>query len=115
MHLSSPPYVPHVLPISFFLTLSPEWYLVRNTEHKALVMQSSSRPLHLIPLWPKYSPQHLILENPQPNFLPQFERPSFTRIRLLYPRERNSVPLVQKLVCTSGPVWMGTENVAPRG
>jgi hypothetical protein len=28
MHLSSPPYVPHVLPISVFLTWSPEWYLV---------------------------------------------------------------------------------------
>jgi hypothetical protein len=25
MHLSSPPYVPHVLPISVFLTWSPEW------------------------------------------------------------------------------------------
>jgi hypothetical protein len=35
MHLSSPPYVPHVLPISVFLTSSPEWYLVRSTEHKA--------------------------------------------------------------------------------
>jgi hypothetical protein len=34
MHLSSPPYVPHVLPISVFLTWSPEWYLVRSTEHK---------------------------------------------------------------------------------
>jgi hypothetical protein len=36
MHLSSPPYVPHVLPISVVLTSSPEWYLVRSTEHKAL-------------------------------------------------------------------------------
>jgi hypothetical protein len=35
MYLSSPPYVPHVLPISVFLTSSPEWYLVRSTEHKA--------------------------------------------------------------------------------
>jgi hypothetical protein len=35
MHLSSPPYVPHVLPISVFLTSSPEWYMVRSTEHKA--------------------------------------------------------------------------------
>jgi hypothetical protein len=26
MHLSSPPYVPHVLPISVFLTWSPERY-----------------------------------------------------------------------------------------
>jgi hypothetical protein len=35
MHLSSRPYVPHVLPISVFLTWSPEWYLVRSTEHTA--------------------------------------------------------------------------------
>jgi hypothetical protein len=35
MHLSSPPYVPHALPISIFLTSSPEWYLVMNTKHKA--------------------------------------------------------------------------------
>jgi hypothetical protein len=30
MHLSSSPYMPHVLPISVFLTWSPEWYLVRT-------------------------------------------------------------------------------------
>jgi hypothetical protein len=27
--------MPHVLPISVFLTWSPEWYLVRSTEHKS--------------------------------------------------------------------------------
>jgi hypothetical protein len=26
---------------------------------------------------PKYPPQHFILENPQPTFLPQYERPRF--------------------------------------
>jgi hypothetical protein len=30
--------VPHVLPISVFLTWFPDWYLVRSTEHKAFVM-----------------------------------------------------------------------------
>jgi hypothetical protein len=34
MFLSSPPYVPHALPISFFLILSQE-YLVSSTNHKA--------------------------------------------------------------------------------
>jgi hypothetical protein len=29
--------VPHVLPISVFLTWSPEWYLVRSTEHAYLL------------------------------------------------------------------------------
>jgi hypothetical protein len=35
MHISSSPYVPHVLPISVFLIWSPKLYLVRSTEHKA--------------------------------------------------------------------------------
>ena len=37
--------------------------------------------LHLVPLKPKYSPQHPILKHPQPPFLPQCERPSFTPIQ----------------------------------
>jgi hypothetical protein len=31
MRLSSPPYVPHALPISVFLTWSPEWYALLRT------------------------------------------------------------------------------------
>jgi hypothetical protein len=38
-------------------------------------------PCHLIPLRLKYSPQHPILKYPQPTFLPQCERPSFTPIQ----------------------------------
>jgi hypothetical protein len=34
-------------------------------------MQSSPLPCYLIPLGPKYPPQHSILGNPQPTFLPQ--------------------------------------------
>jgi hypothetical protein len=48
---------------------------------KLLVMQSSPLPCYLIPLGPKYPPQHSILENPQPTFLPQCELPSFTPIQ----------------------------------
>ena len=33
---------------------------------------------NLIPLRPKYSPQHPILNHPEPTFLPEYERPSFT-------------------------------------
>jgi hypothetical protein len=44
-------------------------------------MQSSSLPCYLVPLGPKYSPQHLILENPKPIFLSQCERLSFTPIQ----------------------------------
>jgi hypothetical protein len=35
----------HVLPISVFLTWSPEWYLVRNTQHKAPCYVVFSTPL----------------------------------------------------------------------
>jgi hypothetical protein len=64
------PYVLHVLPISVFL--------IGHTND--IVMQSS--PLcYLVPLKPKYPPQHPIFENPEPTFLPQSERPSFTPIR----------------------------------
>jgi hypothetical protein len=45
MHLSYPPYVPHVLPILVFLTWSSEWYLVRSTEHKAPCYVVFSTPL----------------------------------------------------------------------
>jgi len=48
---------------------------------KLLIMQFSPLPCYLVPLWPKYSPQHSILHHPQPTFLPQCERPSFTPIQ----------------------------------
>ena len=38
-------------------------------------------PCHLVPLRPKYSPQHPILKRPQPTFLPQYQLPSFTPIQ----------------------------------
>ena len=36
---------------------------------------------YLIPLRPKYSPQHPVLRHPQPMFLPQGKRPGFTPIQ----------------------------------
>jgi hypothetical protein len=51
MHLSSPPYVPHVLPISVFLTWSSEWYLVRSREYKALCYVFFSTPMLPHPSW----------------------------------------------------------------
>ena len=38
----------------------------------------SSLPWYLVPLRPKKFPQHPILKHPQPMFLPQCQRPSFT-------------------------------------
>jgi hypothetical protein len=45
MHLSSPPYVQHAPPISFFLIWSPEQNLMRSTHHKAPSCVVSSTPL----------------------------------------------------------------------
>jgi hypothetical protein len=49
--------------------------------NKLLIMILSPLPSYLIPLRPKYSPQHPILKYPQPTFLPKCQRPSFTPIR----------------------------------
>ena len=84
------PYVLHDPTNSFFLILSPEnilWY-IQNT--KLLILLFFSIPCYLVPLRPKYSPQHPILNKPQPTFLPQCERLSFTpnktkgKFRVLY-------------------------------
>ena len=44
-------------------------------------MQFFPFPCCLIPLRPKYSPQHPILKHPQPTFFPQCQWPSFTPIQ----------------------------------
>jgi hypothetical protein len=75
------PYVLLALSISVLLFLSPEQYLVKSAEHKAHRYVVFSTPLlHLVPRRPKYPPQHPIFENPQPTFLTQYGRPSFTPI-----------------------------------
>jgi hypothetical protein len=45
---------------------------------KLFIIKFSPLPCYLVPLRPKYSPQHPILKHPQPTFLPQCQRPSFT-------------------------------------
>jgi hypothetical protein len=47
---------------------------------KLLIMKFSPLPCYLIPRRPKYS-QHPTLKHPQPPFLPQCQRPSFTSIQ----------------------------------
>jgi hypothetical protein len=64
MHLSSSPYVPHAPPISVFLTWSPEWYLVRSTEHKALCYVVFSIPLLTHPSWAQISSSALYSRKP---------------------------------------------------
>ena len=46
-----------------------------------LIMQFPPLPCYPVPSRPKYSPQHSILEHPQPAFLHQCQRPSFTPIQ----------------------------------
>jgi hypothetical protein len=46
-----------------------------------LRMYFSPLSCHLVPLQPKYSPQHPIRKYPQPAFLPQCEQPSFTPVQ----------------------------------
>jgi hypothetical protein len=48
---------------------------------KLLIMKSCPLPYYLVPVMPKYSPQHTILLHPQPTFLPQCQRSSFTPIQ----------------------------------
>jgi len=73
MHLSSPHtyYMPNPSHCSWFDHLNNIWWRVQ-------VIKFSS---YLIPLRPKYLPQHPILKHPQAMFVPQFERPSFTSIQ----------------------------------
>jgi len=51
---------------------------------KLLISQSSQTSLHFLPLRSKYSPQHPVLKQPHPMFLPQCERLSFTILCLRY-------------------------------
>ena len=52
------------------------WSELQNM--KLLIVQFYTVPCHLVSLRPKYLPQHHNLEPPQPIFLPQYERSSFT-------------------------------------
>jgi len=62
---------------------SSRYYHPNNNEWglqiiKLLIMWFSPLPCHLVPLRPKHSTQHPILKHPQPTFIPQCERPTFT-------------------------------------
>jgi hypothetical protein len=45
-------------------------------------MSFSPLPYYLVPLRPKYSPQHPILKHPQPTSRPQCQRPTITPIHI---------------------------------
>jgi len=79
LHLSSLQYVPHAPPISFLLDHPNMWCGVQVM--KRLIMQFPSPLCHLIPLRPKYLPQHSITKHPWPIVRLQFERPSLKPIQ----------------------------------
>ena len=57
--------------------------IIFGEEHRSLISSLCSFfqfPYFLVPLRPKYFPQYSILKHPQPTFLPQCERSSFTPI-----------------------------------
>jgi len=81
IRLSSLPYVLHVPPISFFSIRSPEKCLVRVQISKLVVIYFASLSSYLVPFKPKYYPEHPILKHPQPAFLLEYDRPSFTSIQ----------------------------------
>ena len=55
--------------------------MLTGTDHKVLVMLFPPLPCYLHPLRSKCLSQHPILQHPQPTFLPQCERLSFTPIQ----------------------------------
>ena len=70
------PHMLHASPISFLSIWSPKKDLVKSS-----LCKFSPFPCYLIPLRPKYSPQHPTLKHPQPMFLPHCQQPSFTPIQ----------------------------------
>jgi len=76
-HLSCSPDVLYAPPISVDHTYI--WWAVQIL--KFLVTRSSPFPCHLVPLRPAYLPQHLILEQTRPVFLPQCECPRLKPIQ----------------------------------
>jgi hypothetical protein len=72
----------HVPPISYFI----QFYHSNNIGWAVQIIQLlivwfSPLPCYLVLPRPKYSPQYPILTHPQPAFLPQCQRLSFTPIQ----------------------------------
>src|SRR5215469_17443073 len=106
-HLSPPPHAPHAPPISFFSILPPAQYWVRSKDHYVPHYVIFSIPCYLVPLRPKYSPQHPILKHPKPTLLPQCQRPGFTPIQE-NGQNHSSIQGVSRLVdITAGGDFLG--------
>jgi hypothetical protein len=73
-----------------------------------LIMKFSPLPSHFIPLRPKCSPQHPIPKHPQPTFLPQCQRPSFTPIETTGKRIQQEITIAYyQLYSHNNPLGVG--------
>jgi hypothetical protein len=81
IHFFSPPFMLHAPPIHppRLDYSNYNWRTVQIT--KLLITHLSPLSHHLIPIGPKYPPQHPVLKQPPSMFLPQCQRPSFTLIQ----------------------------------
>jgi hypothetical protein len=64
-----------------FLDFITRWIVGEQYKSRSSSWSFFQLPCYLVPLRPKYSPQHPILKHPQPTFLPQCLRPSFTTVQ----------------------------------
>jgi hypothetical protein len=103
MHLSSPPFVPKAYASpNFFLISSCELYLMGRDHEAHHAVFSTPLPCYLVLLSPKYFPQNLIFQHPQPVLLPQSERPSFTPIQN---RTELIIALYYPIYLVLSPIW----------
>jgi hypothetical protein len=63
MYFFSPPYVPHVSLISYFLIWSPEWSLVRSTDNSASHYGTFSSRLSSASIWGQNTPFGILFSN----------------------------------------------------
>jgi len=78
---------------------------------KFLTMRFSPLPCYLVPLTPKYLPQHPILQHPKPIFLPQCKRPSFTSAQSNRQNYSFSILIDHKIYSTSITCWWIGRNL----
>ena len=65
-------------PDNLFSILTPKKYLVSSTGHYTPHYVVFSTPLYLVPLKPKYPPQHPMFKHPDRSFFAKSDRPIFT-------------------------------------
>lgn len=70
--------MPHAPPTILFHSITPDNTRLEAHIMKFLNVYSPSVRYYLIPISPKYTPHHPILEDTKPTYFPQCEGPNFT-------------------------------------